>query len=56
MKCPFGLHHNGMHDWIMDELELGARVAYALDSEACGLGPLLDLRLDIYLREQGLEE
>lgn len=28
-----GLHGPGMHDWIMDELELGRRVAHALDNE-----------------------
>jgi hypothetical protein len=29
-----------------DELELGTRVAYALDDEACGFGPLFDLIVD----------
>jgi hypothetical protein len=31
-----GLHANGMHDWLMDELELGARVAHFLDGENHG--------------------
>lgn len=52
MNCPFGLHHNGMHDWIMDEFELGARVAHALDAEACGFGPLVDLQLLEHLRDE----
>lgn len=26
-----GTHHQGLHDFIMDELELGARVAMAFD-------------------------
>jgi hypothetical protein len=30
---PFGLYGAGMHDWLMDELELGTRVAHFLDSE-----------------------
>lgn len=33
MNWPFGLHHAGMHDWLIDELELGARVAHFIDSE-----------------------
>lgn len=38
-----GLHHGGMHDFVLRELEVGFRVAVAEDSEACGFGPLLDL-------------
>ena len=52
----FGLQHAGMHDWLMDELELGARVAHALDAEACGYGPLIDLQLAEYLREEQSNE
>lgn len=33
MDWPFGLYGAGMHDWLMDELELGTRVAHFLDSE-----------------------
>lgn len=33
MNWPFGLYGAGMHDWLMDELELGTRVAHFLDSE-----------------------
>lgn len=33
MNWPFGLYGAGMHDWLMDELELGARVAHGLDAE-----------------------
>lgn len=54
LNYPFGLYTNGMHDWILDELELGERVAHALDAEACGFGPLVDLQLTEYLlREEG---
>lgn len=28
-----GVHSHGMADWVMDEMELGARVAIFLDSE-----------------------
>ena len=38
-----GLYNNGMDQFIRDELELGTRVAMALDNEACGFGPLFDL-------------
>lgn len=41
-----GLYGSGMHDWILDEMALGARVAHALDAEACGYGPLIDALLD----------
>lgn len=36
-------HTNGVHDFLMDELELGEAVAMALDDEACGFGPLFDV-------------
>lgn len=50
-----GLYGNGMHNWLIDELELGERVAHALDAEACGFGPLFDLQYRIYLEgEQGV--
>lgn len=39
-------HTNGVHGFLMCELELGERVAMALDDEACGFGPLFDV---IYL-------
>lgn len=29
------LYGSGMHDFIMDEIELGTRVAVALDDEEC---------------------
>ena len=35
----------GMHDFVLDELELGTRVVSVLDDEMCGYGPLLDLML-----------
>lgn len=28
-----GVHGNGMHDYVIDEIELGARAALALDDE-----------------------
>lgn len=40
---PFGLHHNGMHDFILDEAQLGTRVAHAQDAEDTGFGALFDL-------------
>jgi hypothetical protein len=33
MDWPFGLSGAGMHDWLIDELELGARVAHFIDSD-----------------------
>jgi hypothetical protein len=33
VNWPFGLYGAGMHDWLIDELELGTRVAHFLDSE-----------------------
>lgn len=29
----FGLYGSGMHGWILDEMELGERVAHFLDDE-----------------------
>ena len=40
---PYGLHHNGMHDFILDEALLGTRVAHAQDAEDTGFGALFDL-------------
>jgi hypothetical protein len=48
-----GLHHNGMHDWVLDEHMLGARVAAALDAEATGMGVWVDLSYAQYVREHG---
>lgn len=46
-----GLHHNGMHDFIMCELELGHRVALYDDSENnCGWSALDDIRYALYVR------
>lgn len=47
-----GLYNNGMDQFIRDELELGTRVAMALDDEACGFGPLFDLSYRLYMEEQ----
>jgi hypothetical protein len=46
-----GLYNNGMHNFILDEMELGTRVAMALDNEACGFGPLFDLSYELYMKE-----
>lgn len=50
-----GLYNNGMHKFIIDELELGTRVAMALDNEAAGFGPLFDLSYELYMKEHGDE-
>ena len=47
-----GLYNNSMDQFIRDELELGTRVARALDDEACGFGPLFDLSYRLYMEEQ----
>lgn len=50
-----GLHHGGMHFWILDEALLGERVAHYLDSENnTGWSALDDLHYEQWLREQGL--
>jgi hypothetical protein len=51
-----GLYTNGMHDFILDEMELGTRVAMALDNEACGFGALFDLQYDEYMRKEQKHE
>jgi hypothetical protein len=50
-----GLCTNAMHQFILDEMELGTRVAMALDDEACGFGPLFDLSYELYMKEHGDE-
>jgi len=47
-----GLYTNAMHDFILDEMELGTRVAHALDDEACGFGPLFDLSYKLYMEQE----
>lgn len=44
-----GLYGNGMHDFVLRELEVGFRVACAEDDEAIGMGPLFNLQYMIYL-------
>jgi hypothetical protein len=51
-----GLYGSGMHDFIMDELELGTRVATALDQEAVGFGPLFDVMYAEYVKEKKAED
>lgn len=48
-----GIYGNGMHDFVMHELEVGPRVARAQDSETCGWSALMDLSYEAYLRERG---
>lgn len=43
MRWPFALYGNGMHDLVMQDLEVGLRVALAQDSEDCGWSALMDL-------------
>lgn len=52
MSWPGGLYGNGMHQFILDEAELGFRAAYALDYEQAwaGMGWLLDLQYAEYVR------
>lgn len=51
-----GLYGHGMHDFILDEMELGTRVAMALDSEANGWSALDNLSYEQYLKEQEARE
>lgn len=51
---PFGLYGTGMHFWILDEMELGKRVAHALDNENnAKMGVWVDISYMEYLREMG---
>lgn len=50
-----GLYNNSMDQFIRDELELGTRVAQALDDEACGFGPLFDLSYRLYMEAEGAQ-
>lgn len=52
----FGLYSSGMPSFILDELELGTRVAMALDNEALGFGALFDLQYDAYRRKEIADE
>lgn len=40
------LYGAGMHEFVLRELEVGTLVALAEDDEACGFGPLWDLRFE----------
>lgn len=51
-----GLHHNGMHDFVLLEAEVGTRVAMAQDSEDCGWSALLDLDYLLYCARELYEE
>lgn len=41
-NLSIGIYGQGMHDFVIRELEIGQRAASCEDSEACGFGPLLD--------------
>lgn len=49
-----GLHGPGMHQFVLDEMELGFRVAAWLDEEVAegGMGWLLDLQYAEYVAEE----
>lgn len=49
ISYPFGLYGNGMHDFILTEMEVGTRVAMAQDSEDCGFGAIFDLQYQEYV-------
>jgi hypothetical protein len=38
---PIGLYGSGMHEYVLDEIELGPRAAACADDEACGYSPLV---------------
>lgn len=44
-----GLFGSAMHDFILEDLELGERVALAQDDEDCGFGALFDLSYGEYV-------
>lgn len=51
MAMALGLYGSGMHDFILDELELGTRVAMGLDSENnAKMGVWVDLSYIEYVR------
>lgn len=56
MTWPFGLHHSGMHDFVLRELEIGKRAAIVEDSEAAGWSALMDLSYEQCMREEQLGE
>lgn len=47
-----GLHHNGMHDYVLRELEIGTRAAMCEDSEQCGWNAINDLQYSEWCRQQ----
>lgn len=46
------IYGTGMHDHVLDSLELGERVAASLDAEACGFGALFDRVYDQYMERE----
>ena len=52
----FGLYSSGMPGFILDEIELGTRVAMALDDEALGFGALFNLQYEEHMRQEELKE
>lgn len=47
---------HGMHDYVLLEMELGARVAASQDAEDTGFGPLLDESYLWYCAKELYEE
>lgn len=56
ISWPFGLYGQGMHDFVLRELEIGRRAAACEDDERAwwGLVPpaILDIQYEQYVREQ----
>ena len=49
---PDDLRHRGDHNFMMDDIELGFRVAYALEDESIGFGPLFDVQATVYFAKE----
>lgn len=41
-----------MHQFILDEMELGTRVANSFEDEAQGFGALFDLSYQLYVEQE----
>lgn len=52
MRWPFALYGNGMHGFVMYEMEVGKRVAMCQDSEDCGWSALDDVSYAAYVQRE----
>jgi hypothetical protein len=52
MWWKWGLYGHGMHDFILREIEIGARAAMYEDSEYCGSNALDDISYQEYLERE----